>query len=56
MNEDRQEYECENCVYYEQIHKDYKKIKEKCKTCQKPIRNRLDGHGIYNKGESYGII
>lgn len=48
------EYECEPCHYHQYIH-DYKNPKvfeklEKCRRCMKPIRDRLEGHGIYAEG------
>lgn len=41
-------YECNECRYYELIHGgDFKKLPPKCVHCTKPIRDRLQGHGIY---------
>lgn len=42
------EYECSECDYWDHVHSgDLSKLKEKCSNCLKPIRERLQGHGIY---------
>ncbi len=44
-------YECQTCDYFELIHGgDITKLKEKCSHCFRPIRERLQGHGIYKLG------
>ena len=37
---------CKECEYYKFIHA-IMSLPDRCKTCLKPIRERLKGHGIY---------